>query len=136
MWKRLGAEVSLVNSEAKVLVADIRAGDFEVARASWFGEVRDAMTYLELLHSDSGPINRSGFSNPDFDRLVDEARPKQPMWPKRARLMREAETIALDQQPIMPINFYVAKSLIKPYVRGWVDNSRGIHLARYFYVER
>ncbi len=135
MWKRLGVEVSLVNSEAKVLVADIRAGDFEVARASWFGEVRDAMTYLELLHSGSGPINRSGFSDPDFDRLVDQARRTSDVA-ERAELMREAEKIALYQQPIMPINFYVSKRLIKPHVGGWVDNARGIHLARYLYVKK
>ncbi len=132
MWKQLGVEVALENSEAKVLVADIRAGDFQVARASWFGEVRDAMTYLELLHSDSGPINRSGFSDPKFDRLVDQAR-QTPDVAERARLMRAAEQIGLDQQPIMPINFYVSKRLIKPHVGGWVDNARGIHLARYLY---
>jgi oligopeptide transport system substrate-binding protein len=135
MWKQLGVQVSLANSEAKVLVSDIRSGDFEVARASWFGEVRDAMTYLELLHSDSGPINRSGFNNAQFDRFVDTARQTIDVA-ERAEWMRKAEQIALYKQPIMPLNFYVSKRLIKPYVRGFEDNSRGIHLARYFSVER
>ena len=52
MWKPLAVKVSLLNSEQRVLVADIRAGEFDVARASWFAEVRDPMTYLELFHSE------------------------------------------------------------------------------------
>lgn len=134
MWKQLGVKVSLLNNEMKVLVADIRAGDFEVARASWFAEVRDAMTYLDLLHSSSGPINQSGYNNAAFDALVDEARNSADVE-ARAELMRQAEQIAVDSQPIMPLNFYMARRLIKPRVKGWVDNNRGIHLARYLYID-
>jgi len=134
MWKQFGVKVNLLNNEMKVLVADIRAGDFELARASWFAEVRDAMTYLELLHSTSGPINQSGYNNKAFDDLVDAAR-MTPDIVARAELMRQAEQIAVDELPIMPINFYMARRLIKPRVKGWVDNNRGIHLARYLYVE-
>ena len=133
MWKPLGVRVSLLNSEQRVLVADIRSGDFEVARASWFAEVRDPMTYLELLHSQSGPINRSRYSNAEYDQLVDSARRSTDLA-QRAALMLQAEQMALEAQAILPINFYVGKRLVKPYVEGWTDNPRGIHLARYLSV--
>jgi oligopeptide transport system substrate-binding protein len=135
MWKQLGVRVSLLNNEMKVLVADIRAGDFEMARASWFAEVRDAMTYLDLLHSTSGPINQSGYNSSSFDSLVNQARASADLE-ARAKLMRQAEQMAVDAQPIMPLNFYMARNLVKPRVKGWVDNNRGIHLGRYFYVEK
>ncbi len=135
MWKQLGVRVRLLNNEMKVLVADIRAGDFEMARASWFAEVRDAMTYLDLLHSASGPINQSGYHNEAFDALVDRARASADL-DVRAELMRQAEQIAVDAQPIMPLNFYMARNLVKPKVQGWIDNNRGIHLGRYFFVQQ
>ena len=53
----------------------------------------------------------------------------------RAELMFQAEEMALEAQPILPINFYVGKRLIKPHVKGWTDNPRGIHLARYLSVD-
>lgn len=134
MWKQLGVKVSLLNNEMKVLVADIRAGDFQLARASWFAEVRDAMTYLDLLHSTSGPINQSGYDNEAFDALVDKARGSADLT-ARAELMRQAEQMAVDAQPIMPLNFYMARNLVRPRIKGWVDNNRGIHLARYLYLE-
>ena len=133
MWKRLGVRTELYNSENKVLVSNIRSRDFDVARSSWFAEVRDPMTYLELLHSESGSINQSGYHNPRFDALVDRARDTVDLQ-ERAGLMRQAEAIALADQAIMPINFYIGKRLVQARVRGWVDNVRGIHRARYFSV--
>lgn len=135
MWKPLGVQLELVNSEQKVLLADIRNGDFEIARASWFAEVRDAMTYLELLHSGSGKINQSRFVDPAYDELVDAARQAVDL-DARAELMRRAEIYGLSAHALVPINFYVGRRLVKPYVRGWEPNPRGIHLARYLSVER
>lgn len=134
MWKPLGVQLELVNSEQKVLLADIRNGDFEIARASWFAEVRDPMTYLELLHSSSGKINQSRFADPVYDRLVESARQAVDLG-ARAEIMREAEAYALQAHALVPINFYVGRRLVKPYVRGWEPNVRGIHLARYLSVE-
>ena len=93
------------------------------------------MTYLELLHSASGPINQSGYDNAQYDELVDRARNSADL-DARAELMRQAEQLAMDEQAIMPVNFYMARRLVKPHVKGWVDNNRGIHLARYLWVEK
>lgn len=45
MWKPLGVEVELYNSEVAVHYADIRQGDFDVARAGWIGDYNDAQNF-------------------------------------------------------------------------------------------
>ena len=135
MWKRIGVRATLLNSEQRVLLSKIRAGDFQVAQTRWYAEVRDPMTFVELLYSPSGPaINLSRYKNDELDSLVDSARNTADIA-RRAELIRAAETIALRDQAIAPLYFYMGKRLVQPWVTGWVDNERGIHLARWLGVD-
>ncbi|MBT4741069.1 MAG: peptide ABC transporter substrate-binding protein [Rhodospirillaceae bacterium] len=136
MWQRdLDVEVSLLNSDLNVLNADLRNGDYEVARYQWFGEHRDPSTFLYLLESDAVGDNHSKYSNPEFDRLMQQAYASADI-PERMRLMQAAERIIMDEAPIAPLNYYVSKRLVKPYVSGLENNVRGINLGRYVSVER
>ncbi len=131
MWQRnLGVEVNLLNSDLNVLNADLRNGDYEVARYQWFGEHRDPSTFLYLLESDAVGDNHSKYSNPRFDALMQQAYASADI-PERMRLMHDAERIVMEEAPIAPLNYYVSKRLVKPYVRGIGDNVRGINLGRY-----
>ena len=49
----------------------------------------------------------------------------------RADLMRAAEAILSEEQPIAPIYYYVSKQVVSTKVKGWVDNARDIHRARW-----
>jgi len=75
---------------------------------------------------------RSGFADPDYDRLVaqplDAARPMA-----RARLLQVADQRLLDAAPILPIYHYVSRSLVAPDVAGWQDNAMNIHPSRLLY---
>jgi oligopeptide transport system substrate-binding protein len=136
MWERaLDVEVSLLNSDLNVLNADLRSGDYEVARYQWFGEHRDPSTFLYLLESDAIGDNHSKYSNPEYDSLMQQAY-ASPDLAERMRLMAAAERIAMDAAPIAPLNFYVSKRLVKPYVKGINDNVRGINLGRYVSIDR
>ena len=48
----------------------------------------------------------------------------------RAKLLEQAETILLREMPVLPLYFYVTKSLVSPKVSGWVDNPFNVHNAR------
>ncbi|MEQ9111113.1 MAG: peptide ABC transporter substrate-binding protein [Rhodospirillaceae bacterium] len=136
MWERaLDVEVSLLNSDLNVLNADLRNGDYEVARYQWFGEHRDPSTFLYLLESEAIGDNHSKYSNPEYDALMQRAY-ASPDIDERMRLMSAAERIAMDTAPIAPLNFYVSKRLVKPYVQGINDNVRGINLGRYVSIDR
>lgn len=130
MWKSIGVEAELFNSEVKVHYADLKQGDFQVARAGWIGDYNDAQNFLYLLETRTGANNYGRYSNPEYDRLMLEAEVTSDLK-KRAMLMQEAERLAMDDQPVMPIYHYVSKNLVAKKVQGFVDNPKDIHRWRY-----
>lgn len=136
MWQRgLDVQVSLLNSDLNVLNADLRNGDYEVARYQWFGEHRDPSTFLYLLESDAIGDNHSKYNSPEYDALMQQAYASADI-PERMRLMQAAERIAMDEAPITPLTYYVSKRLVKPFVKGLEDNVRGINRSQYVSIER
>jgi oligopeptide transport system substrate-binding protein len=129
MWKKLGVEVELINSEFKVQVAALRQGDFQLGRAGWIADYNDAQNYLFLAETSTKQQNYSRFSNPDYDRLMAQASLTADLA-ARAKLLEQAETILLREVPVLPLYFYVSKSLVSPKVSGWVDNPFDVHNMR------
>lgn len=133
MWSRLFIEVELVGSDTPTLYADMRNGNFDVARAAWYPEALDPSTYLYLLRSTSGPMNQSGYNSPEFDALLDQA--DQEVDPdKRLELYRRAEERAGADQPVAPLFYYTYRMLVSPQVDGWVDYNRNIRPGRFLSV--
>jgi oligopeptide transport system substrate-binding protein len=129
MWKKLGVEVDLVNTEAKVHFAKLRQGDFEMARVGWIADYNDAQNYLYLSQTSTKQQNYGRFSSPDYDKLMDQASVTSDER-KRAELLEQAETILLKELPVLPIYFYVSKNLVSTKVSGWVDNPFNVHYVR------
>ncbi|WP_104204827.1 peptide ABC transporter substrate-binding protein [Billgrantia saliphila] len=133
MWKPLGVEVDLFNSEVAVHYADLRQGDFDVARAGWIGDYNDAQNFLSLL--ESGVANNYGaYSNEEFDALMREAAETQDL-DRRGEIMADAEQVALDDSATLPINYYVSRNLVNPALQGWENNIEDIHRSRWISFE-
>jgi oligopeptide transport system substrate-binding protein len=122
MWKKINVSVELVNSEFKVQVSNLRFGDFQMGRAGWIADYNDAQNYLFLSQTSTKQQNYSRFSNPEYDRLMDEASLAADAA-KRAALLEQAEGILLEEMPVIPIYFYVSKNLVSAKVTGWRDNT-------------
>ncbi|MEM0966188.1 MAG: peptide ABC transporter substrate-binding protein [Verrucomicrobiota bacterium] len=123
-WKeRLGITITLVNKEWKTYLADRTNRDFKIARAGWLGDYLDPDTFLGLWTTES-TNNFSGWSNPEFDRLMAEAG-KLPSGKKRYQLLADAEEILLEELPLIPIFFYNRAYLISPRVKNWPSNILG-----------
>ncbi|MGH8495978.1 MAG: peptide ABC transporter substrate-binding protein [Gammaproteobacteria bacterium] len=131
MWKEaLGAEVELVNEEFRVLIQNMREKKVtEMFRSSWIGDYDDAYTFAQVLESRFG-LNMTGYDNPAYDRLLAEATSETDLA-RRRELLEEAERIMLADHPVMPIYFYVNKSLVKTRVQGWEDNIMNYHYSRH-----
>jgi ABC-type oligopeptide transport system substrate-binding subunit len=58
-----------------------------------------------------------GYANPAFDRKVDEAAATIDSG-ERQQTLESAEHLMLEDYPVIPLYYFVAKRLVKPYVLG------------------
>ncbi|MCQ5178342.1 peptide ABC transporter substrate-binding protein, partial [Faecalibacterium prausnitzii] len=74
--------------------------------------------FLDLFVT-NGDNNKSGYSNKEYDKLIDEAKNKYGNDPeKRWQIMLQAEKILMDDAAIGPIYQRATLRLVKPYVKG------------------
>lgn len=106
MWQReLGIHVELRQVENKVMLASQSALDYDSSRSSWVGDYNDPNTFLDLFMSHNGN-NRTGWQNPRYDQLLEEAN-AQTDPAAREKLLQAAESILVrDELPIVPLFFY------------------------------
>ncbi len=129
MWKPLGIEVELFNTETKVHYDELQQGILEIARAGWLADYNDADNFLNLLKS-GVDYNYGRWSNPEFDALVDKANATTDT-DARAALLKQAEQIALDETAAIPIYYYLARNVVSPKVKGFENNAFDIHRTRW-----
>ena len=130
MWQvNLGAEVRLYSDEWKVHQNNRRLGKYDLFWDAWIGDYLDPLTFLQLWQKASGN-NYTRYTDPKFEALVASAvatgDPAQ-----RLRLYHEAEAIAEDATPNIPLYYYQSRHLIKPYVQGWMPNLVDRNPSRY-----
>jgi oligopeptide transport system substrate-binding protein len=135
MWRRIGVETTLVNSDAKSHYALLQSGgDFEIARAGWLGDYSDPQNFLALAAGDNVGLNYSHYVNGEYDSLLRRAASERDLG-ARAEILAKAETIVLRDQPMMPLLFYLTKNLVSPKIKGWQANTLDRHLTRYLSIE-
>jgi ABC-type oligopeptide transport system substrate-binding subunit len=134
MWKDvLGISVELENQEWKVFLSTAEMNNFQLCRMGWTADYADPFTFLELLTSACGN-NHSNWSDPAYDRLLKEAN-REPDPATRLAKFREAEALALEQQPLIPLYTYTRTQLVKPYVRGIWGNHQDRHPWKYIWID-
>jgi oligopeptide transport system substrate-binding protein len=137
MWKEaLGVETTLVNRDAASHYAYLRQkGDYDVARAGWIADYNDPESFLALLKSNNPGFNYANYSNPEYDRLMDESyNERDPA--KRADLMKQAEAIILKDTPYLLLLFYSSHTLFSPKLTGWEDNIMNVYPTRLLRLEK
>jgi oligopeptide transport system substrate-binding protein len=134
-WKQnLGVTVSLRNMEWKTFL-NVRAKlEYKgFSRGAWSADYMDPFTFLSLFYT--GAQNGSGWQDPKYDAMLDEAnRMLDPK--KRYELLAKAEKFLIDAQPMMPIESSAINWVKKPYVKGMYPNAGSLFPWKYVYIER
>ena len=134
MWKQhLGVSATLRNEEWKVMLKNVRDGNFHVARFGWVADYNHPHTFMATFLSYS-PNNRTGWADKEFDELVRKA--SATADPKESiKQYRIAEKAAVDGMAKMPLYFYTKSSLMKPWVKGFRGNGRNVTLMKWLWID-
>lgn len=117
MWnENLGVTVGLENADFNVKLAREKAHDYDISRAGWVGDYYDPMTMMDILVT-GGSQNDSQYSNPEYDRLITEAK-ESPDQAVRMENMRQAEKIMMQDMPVIPVYFYTQPYFVQANVKG------------------
>ena len=121
MWRtRLGVDAVLRNEEWQVYLDSQRTLNYDICRAGWTGDYPDPQTFLDLWVTKGGN-NDTGYSNPEYDRLLASAL-EAPDEPARMAIYRKLENLLMRDVPVIPLYFYKRVYLLDSRVRGWEPN--------------
>ncbi|MCP3740499.1 peptide ABC transporter substrate-binding protein [Rossellomorea sp. BNER] len=117
MFKQnLGLKVNIENQEWKTYIDTFKQKNFQLARMGWGGDFIDPYPVLNLYNTKSSS-NFTNWSNPTFDELLAKSLVEQDEK-KRFELLHEAETVLMEEMPILPILFSAQNILISKKVEG------------------
>lgn len=121
IWKRtLNIDVGLYNQEWKVYLDSMHLQNYQICRAGLIIDPSDPSLFLRTFATGYG-FNDTGWSNPEYDRLLAEA---ARMRDNHARFAayQKMEAILLHDMPIIPLYFYNQHYLLQTNVQDWSDN--------------
>ena len=104
---KVGITAESETPEWSAVLEQYTAGTFQFGRLGWIADypIMDNFLY-PLFHSDSiGGDNKSGYSNAEVDKLIDEARATTDDDARIAK-MKEADAIIASDCPVIPLMFY------------------------------
>ena len=136
MWKTvLGIRTEIDEQEYRVFLQSRHdPTQWDVARLGWTADYDDASDFLDIFRAHS-PNNDSGYSNTTFTALMNIAdRTADPTI--RRRILEAAERVMLSDYPVIPIYFYEADRLVKPYIGGFHPTNMNRLYSKYLYFRR
>jgi len=119
--KDVGIPVSIETSELNTLFELLRRGQFQMTYGQWVGGNQDPIFYHDLFATSEIPTetraarNRGRYSNPELDRILDEAANTYD-HAKAAPLYAKAHEIVSRDVPVFPLwyqaNMVIAKKTV------------------------
>jgi oligopeptide transport system substrate-binding protein len=133
MWRQnLGVSVQVqpeeqakFNDDLTAMANNPDASAIQMYISVWGADYPDPQNFLtQQLHTGVGN-NNGHFSNPDFDRLTDQADVETDQT-KRMDLYNQAEQIAIDQVGWLPLYNGKGSILLRPTVHGLTYTAQGL----------
>ena len=138
MYKQnLGVNIAIQQTEWATYLWDLRAHRYQMfgLTAGWIADYPDPQDFLDILFHSESRNNDTLYSNPEVDRLLEEARGEQD-FETRMELYQQAEEMILEDAPIVPLTHDAEHWLTKPYVEGMTYPPAIIPKLKYVSISR
>ena len=124
MWKKVGIETEIVQYEQVQLVRTAAAKQYQVMLYRWAGGADPDKNVHQFFHS-KGAVNRTAYSDPEMDRLLDAGRATTDPA-ERLKVYRQINNLLARDLPYIYLNYFTNYSLASPAVRGVVAVPDGL----------
>ncbi|MTI47591.1 MAG: peptide ABC transporter substrate-binding protein [Firmicutes bacterium] len=114
--KYSGIKIGIEQSTSTVRQKRCVSGDFTMVGRGWIADYNDAVTFMEILLSESS-YNYGNFFNEEYDSYVNKAM-ENFNQKERVDYMVEAERILVDSMAIAPMSYNMENLVQKPYVKN------------------
>jgi oligopeptide transport system substrate-binding protein len=119
----LGISVDLNPLESAAFEQAIAGGNYDLAIGGWSADYPDPQDWFTLLFGCKGTYNRFNYCDSAFDQLAARADSSVSM-PDRLQLYAQAQTLLVQDLPVLPLFVRGRLVLAKP----WVQSTDGIPL--------
>lgn len=136
MWEQnLGVTITVENLEPNYYLEQIYSGNHgQLISGGWCADYPDPENFADVLfHSESGQ-NNGGYSNPELDALLEQARVEQDVT-RRIAMYQQAEQLLVDDAAALWTTHSFSYELVKPYVQGYVFTPIDIPIQRYMWLD-
>ncbi len=117
----LGIDVTVSALESGVYFEKLGSGDFELTEIGWVGFI-DPDEFLYNIFYTDGMWNQQGYSNPEFDALLDQGRTTLDQA-ARKEIYYEAQDILADDAPMAFLYVNNQISAYRDHVKGFDVNA-------------
>lgn len=136
MWEQnLGVVITIENLEPDYFIDAIYSGRHgQMFDTGWCADYADPENFADILFHSGSAQNNGSYSNPALDTLLEQARVEQDVT-KRIQMYQQAEQIIVDDAAVLFTVHTLSYTLVKPYVKGYVQTPIDIAIQRYMWLE-
>ena len=115
--KAFGLRTEQISGDEAGFSAERAAGMYDISSTKWIADYPHANNQLSGPFTCRGGNNQGQYCNPTFDALIAKAA-AEPDQDRQVAIYNAAQTIMIEDAPILPLRFFVTPYEVKPYVSG------------------
>ena len=125
-WQQnLGVNVQVRELDPEVYYSELSQEVDQMYSTGWIADYPYPQDFLDILFSSGSTYNYGGYSNPQFDALIQQANGESDPT-KAFTIYQQAEQLMINDGACLPLTFGQNYLLIQPWVKGLTVNALGI----------
>jgi oligopeptide transport system substrate-binding protein len=120
----LGVNLEVEQVDWSTYLDELNGRQYQMFTLAWNADYPDPENFLETQFYSTSDLNSTGYSNPQVDALLEQARTETDTQ-VRFGLYQQAEQIIVNDAPWIPLFHGVDYTLIKPYLSGLTVTPQG-----------